>query len=139
MREKAPPIREPLRILYQTQFHGKGLAIGVDSFNWVVVHFNPGQCPLDSRQRWYFSNLPDMLLALHKYFVKERIKRLGFLDMVKAVELSYKQVKKIGSGNGARNPPSGSVRCPAAFSMRSYTWDRQRQETASESLNLNDD
>jgi len=94
--EKTPPIREPLKILYQTQFRGKGLAIGVDSFNWVVVHFDQGQCPLDSRQRWYFSSLPNMLLALHKYFVKERVKRLGFLDMAKVVKLSYKQVEKLG-------------------------------------------
>lgn len=88
--------KEPLRILYQTHFNGRGLAIAADSFNWTVLIFREGQDPSESRKRWHFNNLPKMLRAVHQFFLKERIMGLPFEDMAKAVEASIEQVEILG-------------------------------------------
>jgi hypothetical protein len=88
--------KQQFKIIYSTLFHGKGLAVGVDSYNWTVLHFTEGQDPLDSRKRWHFSSLPKMLLAAHSYFIKERIKRLDFQDIAEALEKSFQEIEKLG-------------------------------------------
>ncbi len=50
---------------------------------------------MESDNRWYFSDPAAMLRAVHKYLIKERIKRLDFMGMARIVEKSYKDVKKL--------------------------------------------
>lgn len=88
--------KEPLKILYQTEFHGQGLAIAVNAQNWIVLHFKKGQSPEDSRRRQHFSDLPKMLLAVHRFINKEGIKRLPFGEMATAVKASTKQIELLG-------------------------------------------
>lgn len=91
-----PPRKNPPTVVYQTEFHGKKLAIAVERHNWIIVHCKAGTNPLKSDDRWYFSDPAAMLLAVHKYLLKERVKRLGFDDFAQVVRQSYDDVEKLG-------------------------------------------
>ncbi|MFC1620184.1 hypothetical protein ACFL45_09585 [Candidatus Neomarinimicrobiota bacterium] len=91
-----PPDRKPAKIIYETEFHGKKLAIATETYNWIIIRCKPDEDPLESRQRWYFSDLTAMLKAVQKYFIKERIKRLETSEMIRVVEQSYQDVENLG-------------------------------------------
>jgi len=91
----APPTKKPPEIVYVTEFHGQKLAIAKDPCNWIVIRCKIEEDPLESDNRWYFSDPAAMLKALHKFFIRERIKRLDFEAMARIVERSYKDVEKL--------------------------------------------
>lgn len=91
----APPTKKPPEIIYVTEFHGKKLAVAKDAYNWIVIRCRSDEDPLESDNRWYFSDPAAMLRAVHKYLLKERIKRLDFEAMARIVKRSYKDVEKL--------------------------------------------
>ena len=90
-----PPTKKPPEIIYVTEFHGRKLAVAKDAHNWIVIRCKSDEDPLASDRRWYFSDPAAMLKAVHKYLIKERIKRLDFMGMAQIVEESYKDVEKL--------------------------------------------
>lgn len=91
-----PPKKKPPTIIYETEFHGKKLAVATERYNWIIIRCRNDENPLESDNRWYFSDLAAMLKALHKFFIRERIKRLDFEGMARIVERSYEDVEKMG-------------------------------------------
>lgn len=98
----APPTKQPPEIVYLTEFHGQKMAVAKDRYNWIIVFCRSGEDPLESDNRWYFSDLVAMLRAVHKYLLKERIKRLNFEAMARIVERSYKDVGKLAQRLAAK-------------------------------------
>lgn len=91
-----PAKKKPPTIIYETEFHGLKLAVAKDPCNWTVIRCKSDEDPLESDNRWYFSDLAAMLKALHRFFIRESIKRLGFEGMARIVEKSNKDVEKLG-------------------------------------------
>lgn len=99
MSGKNTPKREPLKILYETKFHGKRLVVATDPNNWIIVRGSPkyeDDVFLHRGDKWFFTSLPNMLMALQRYFIKEKIKRLETSEMIRVIEQSYEDVQKIG-------------------------------------------
>lgn len=92
-----PPKKKPPKIIYETVFHGQRLVVATERDNWIVIR---GSDQLENfmrdGERWFFSNLSEMLKALHQYFIRKRIKRLDFEGMARIVEKSNKDVGKLG-------------------------------------------
>ena len=96
---KKPKPREKLNIIYDTTFRDRRLVIATDPNNWIIVRGSPEleeDVFLHRGDKWFFVSLPNMLMALQRYFIKERIKRLETSEMIRVIEQSYEDVQRIG-------------------------------------------
>lgn len=91
--------KKKIKILYETTFHGKKLMVAADKHNWIILVGEENLKEwVSNAERWFFTSLPNMLLALQKHFIKNRIKRLETSEMIRVVEKSYDDVKELGQG-----------------------------------------
>lgn len=126
-----PPKKKPPKIIYETVFHGQRLVVATERDNWIVIR---GSDQLENfmrdGERWFFSDLSGMLKALHKYFLRERIKRLDFEGMARIVQKSYEDIEKLGHGLAveiADNDLHGALpRFPCDHVVEHYKKEKQR-------------